>query len=78
MDETKRAVYHGLVQAKLLMEEASAEANHAAAIASNLRLLLSRGGMDLDQVAADLDRVQNSVRRTWKCTNEAFALIKVA
>ena len=79
MDDTKRNVYNRLVQASLLMEEASTEANRAAAIASNLRQLLKRNGaVDPGQVAAALDLMHNSVQRSSVCTHEAFALIKVA
>lgn len=79
MDHAKRAVYSRLVQASLLMEEASTEANRAATIATNLRQLLARNAaLDLGQFAAALDLMHNSVQRSSVCTHEAFALIKVA
>lgn len=79
MEDDKRKVYHRLVQASLLMEEASTEASRAAAVASHLRQTLSRdAAIDLGQVAAALDLMYNSVQRSSICTHEAFALIKVA
>ena len=79
MDDAKRTVYQRLVQASLLMEEASTQATRAAAIASNLRrVFCGATALNAEQIAAALDLMHDSVQRSSSCTHEAFALIKVA
>lgn len=69
----KRQVYQRLVEASLLIEEASAQALRAAKAAGKFRQPCSK-----NQLISALGEMEHALQRSSECTQRASTLIKVA